>query len=84
MLWLMSVLTTKSYVLSEMFAFAKSLKRQEIKLISPNANISLLSIKASAPIFGNMLQPCTMSSLRKKKTCHHWADCLRFKPLKKL
>ena len=31
-----------------MFAFAESLKRQEIKLISPNANISLVFIKASA------------------------------------
>ena len=30
-----------------MFAFAESLKRQEIKSISPNANISLLSITIS-------------------------------------
>ena len=30
-----------------MFAIAESLKRQEIKLISPNANISLLFIKES-------------------------------------
>ena len=36
---------TKNYVLSEMFAFAESLKRQEMKLINPNINISLLSIK---------------------------------------
>ena len=28
-----------------MFVFSESLKREEIKLISPNVNISLLSIK---------------------------------------
>ena len=39
-------LNTKNYVLSENFALTES----EIKLISPNANISLLSIKASAKL----------------------------------
>ena len=39
---------------SEMFAFAESLKRQETKLISPNANISLLSITVSAVMFDNV------------------------------
>ena len=42
-----------------MFAFAESLKRQEMKLISPNVNLSLLS-KATAPISDNMRQPCTI------------------------
>ena len=32
-------------VLAEIFVFAESLKKQENKLISPNANISLLCIK---------------------------------------
>ena len=33
------------------FAFAESLKRQEITLISPNDNISLVTITVSAQIF---------------------------------
>ena len=41
-------------VLSEMVAFAESLKREKIELISWNANISLLSIKVSAQIFDNI------------------------------
>ena len=36
-----------------MFAFAESLKTQEMILISPNANISLLSIKVSGQISDN-------------------------------
>ena len=40
-----------------MFAFA------ELKLINPNTNISLLSTKASAQIFDNMLQPCSLYSV---------------------
>ena len=43
----------KKTVWSEMFAFAESVKRQEIKLISPKANISLLSIHVSAQITDN-------------------------------
>ena len=46
-----------------MFAFAESLKRQENKLISSNANISLLSSKESALISNNMLQPCILPML---------------------
>ena len=42
-----------------MFAFAESLKRQGIKLINPNANIRLLSVKVSAQISDRILQPCT-------------------------
>ena len=45
-----------------MFAFAESLKTQEIKLIIPNAN-NLLST-AKPPISDHMLQPCTMFTLR--------------------
>ena len=54
----------KNNVFCEMFAFAESLKRREIKLISPNTNISLLSNKALAPISDNMLQSSTMPTLR--------------------
>ena len=45
-----------------MFAFAESLKIQEIKWITPYANFRLLSVMVSVQIFNNMLQPCTMSS----------------------
>ena len=44
--------------------FAENLNRKETKLISPNANISLLSIKASAPISNTMLQSCIMPTVR--------------------
>ena len=37
-----------------MFSFAESLKRQEIKLISSNANINLLAITVLAQISDNM------------------------------
>ena len=56
-----------------MFAFTESLKRQEIKLISPNANISLLSIK-------DLTSDTAIKMYTVRLTT--WADCLRFKPVK--
>ena len=38
-----------------MFAFSECLKKQNIKLISPTNNISLLFIKVSAQILDNIL-----------------------------
>ena len=67
-------------VLNEMFAFPESLKRQEIKLLSPNANISLLSISTDLKQHATAMYNAYFTS---NNMCHHWAD-LRFRPLKEL
>ena len=55
-----------------MFAFAESLKRREIQLIRLNANISLLSIKASALISNNIstaMQPIKSTEHQNNMLC---------------
>ena len=71
---------TKKNVLSEMFAFAVSLKRQIMKLISPTTSISLLFIKATAPISDNMLHLYTINVCSTSNNIyHHWVDWWRLK-----
>uniref|UniRef100_A0A0E9WBM9 Uncharacterized protein n=1 Tax=Anguilla anguilla TaxID=7936 RepID=A0A0E9WBM9_ANGAN len=69
---------TMRQISCEMFAFAESLKRQEIKLIGHNANISLLSIKVYQHRFLTTSTALYMSTIR-QITCIHWPNCLKFK-----
>ena len=58
-----------------MFAFAESHMRQEIKLIGPNTNISLFSIKVD--LCTKLLQPCIMPTVCETTCAQHCAHNLR-------